>query len=99
MQDDELLAKYPPDDKQRFDQYRQVGNPQRAGAKSDSPDFSELLEGAQRPGAAAAEDYSNQLAVRHQVREVLLAALLLAYIVARMRPRCVKLSGAFHSAQ
>ena len=25
MQDDELLAKYPPDDKQRFDQYRQVG--------------------------------------------------------------------------
>ena len=25
MQDDELLAKYPPDDKQRFDQYSQVG--------------------------------------------------------------------------
>jgi hypothetical protein len=25
MQDDELLAKYPPDDKQRLDQYSQVG--------------------------------------------------------------------------
>jgi hypothetical protein len=55
----------------------------RRGSSGKRTPFSESREGAQRLGAAAAEDYSNQLAVRHQVRGVLLVALLLAYIVAR----------------
>ena len=45
--------------------------PVRKGlSKNHAVPISESLE-----GAAVAEDYSNQLAVRHQVRQVLLAAL------------------------
>ena len=49
MEDDELLAKYPPDDQQRFDQHSQVGKVLDALTGMSGEDSSEpsLKEAAQ----------------------------------------------------
>ena len=64
-------------------------DPPRLGVQKDATGFSKFTGGGpERRGAAAAEDYSDQLAVRHLVLRVLLAhALLLASIVANVGAR------------